>query len=430
MKKKGFSLIEVIVAVVIISIVVTGFMSITNGNFKMLIEAKKDTQTIYEAQTNLLESQKNARKNLALGHIMATKTISKPFNFNTSIDVYQLEAQVDGKSVATWICPDQKLNYVKPSVGDVKLTVYRRPLPCGYKPVAKLPYLTDPSQLTLEAELTGETGTYYEYNWYWAEKEDVYKYNIPIYDTDNINPEEWGTRYPVFPGSYTRINIAKSIKSLPLSDFYAGKHIIVTAQPFDASGNGGDIMISNSVFFPGLLETDKLLAHIDASVIDYHDNDYAYIMLPRVLRKWIDLANGAVDVENGPTSAVFPGLEQTKLSDRVKAQSIFFSSGSYIKVTDPATVGRRKTFIFVTRNSRGDQLVQNGTKKIVDNVSGNSGKIEIFVKRMETQEAVTLIGKGNYSLYELLIYDGFVPHDKLIRIFQYLALKYNVTMTI
>ncbi len=420
--KKGVSLIEVITAVVIISIITTGFIGVMNGNFKMLMAARKNTQDIYTAQTNLINAEENARVELALGNLATDKIINKPFNLINEIKVHQFETDVDGKYIATWLCPNPLFTIVTPQVESVKLKIYKKA--DGVEQEVKYPYACDYSNLIFRAEESGNTGFKNKYCWYIALKERQYFFNIPIYDPEEITEVEWGTRYPVFPANYVKI-AETSVPELTIDpNMSAGGHIIVTVQPEDANGNVGDIKISNPVYVHFLLFAEGLRTHFDANVVNFKDGDYVTQDLPIQLEKWLDLANDARDT--GIDDQHLPLFGRSKIFSNFKTQKVIFDNSSSIQVVDEETKGHYKTIFFVTKYSEGDVVFKNKDTEIKDVLVGREGKIRVFYDRIKTEDAISVIGNSEFELYEMLIYDDILSDDEILKVFAGLSWKYSI----
>ncbi len=401
MKKKGFTLIEVIAAVVIVSIIVAGFMTMMNGNYKILIADKQNFADINAAQSDLHHSIKSTRNDLDNGSLAPNLTVSNPFNLISQIGVYQLEKAANNKKAITWVCKTPDFNLNKPKIGDVELLIMRNSTPVEY------PNLADCTGLTMFAETSLLEGSRIEYSWYSAKvDEHGNDFNIPIYDPSEITESEWGVRYPQFPSDYNKMPIVKWLNEVDVIPEYQGTFFIVTAQPFDDDNNAGDIKVSNPIFFLRLPEGATILSRFDASNVDFHNRSETTEPEADGTRRMLSWRDLAYELNKINVCGKPPHIYQTPLTSTLKAQYITFHASTELKINDIATANTFKKFFLVTKDGEGDVLLKNGDDQVVGTAEGASGAIKITTAEVETLSGETIVGAADFSLYEMLVYDN------------------------
>ncbi len=431
MKQRAFSLIEVIVAFVIMSILAIGFLVAMGSNYNMLNIAKKHSQAIYHAQGDIFDNYDTIRK-IKEGEpgyddfkrIDFHEPFDIYFRWDYPIKLYQYEGVVDGRRVVAFACHPYAHTPDKPDTGKVSLKTYRY-----YNPIT-LPYLSR-SNLKIKAKKSGGNGEIYHYKWYVADNDATGKpFNLSIDQNGLINAEDLGLRYPVFPHDYRHLAAYDDDKVVNLDSSFAGKHVIVTAQAFDFKKPGGelirgagDIVLSNSIYLPALLEIDDICTHFDMSVIDYYNEDYVAQDGTKELLNWINLAETHEDAKTIAIANNRPVLRQLSLSEQVKAQYARFTSATELAL--PSDSGDTYTLFFVTRGAEGKQLTENCTDNVVATSAGDSGVIKL-TSAMVTADGESITVKAECDFFEILMYHANLAEDEKNSIEAYLKHKYSI----
>ena len=296
-KRKGLSLVEVLTAMALISLLLFFFGGTIAGQFKSLTETKQMTKDYFAAaQTVETYAQKirnewqaakkidPATPSIALPHIdpgtplsvESKPNVELPFASDTTPytvkvkNVYAIQADINEHRPLYYYVTDTDIPPLPaPQVESLELE-----LSGG----AQLGYVDD-TDTKIYAECviaSGEKSIHNNYQWYLSKPTHLGRKSI-LEDMEEV------AAYPIFPGDYDVLRdkygkavAGKDMKDVALTSLnveeLAGRHIIVTVTPAAASGKLGPMFVSrNSIYFYGVPDSKNLLWHYDANNLQAND---------------------------------------------------------------------------------------------------------------------------------------------------------------
>lgn len=403
MNNKGMTLIEVILAIMIIGVIAIAFLPSISSGYNMLTGTKKFTIDSFEAQKEIELLMEKARKKEDIN--------AYPQIEENSIKVFGKD--VKGYKVSMDISNHGKINAF---VGDIRPPEPKVPVADkvnlkGMKNNKEIKYIYGADKdIYLEGsyEITGDTRQYLLnviQKWYVSE-EGFYPIIPEAY------PEiDAGNKYPVFPNNYELIN-GESTKKLTNLEKYLGRHIIYTVTPISKIGKYGVEVNSNPLYVIGLPFIDGLSLHLDSSYIDSNNGDF---------QSWTDLS-GTHDLAKPDKPNKTPNI----------IDGVLYMNGSALKIQENNSLDSENLTIFtVVKNTEsGINRIQNIISKYNNsNEQGwqlrlNSENVEFEYMGLEQywnwgwryrKKSNTLV-RENYGEDKHIIMASFSPNNTLLGI--------------
>ncbi len=430
---KGFTLIEIIVAIGLIGIISAGFLGVISNNYRFLFDTKKITEQAFLAQQDMELGIENAKELIASPSNGGLTMQSVSLFEGITVNYYELVNEFNGKKYYTYVS-DQRL----PSIAKLNVTgVSASP---RYDTTASK-YLYPLANANFKALYTNDPTTIDDlmvniYSWYVSKP----GFNIPVpkgnsstffYMTD-LPESEVIYRYPVFPSDFYLIASETTTDLIDLSG-YAGRQIVVTVTPAAKSGKIGNPSISLPVHVNGLTQTTGLALHLDASYIDPFNSSEVLSSTNRTVIKWNDIAS-SIGVVNPTQYAAStsttrrPLVVDTELSNSFVARYLNFDASKDMQIASQATSGLPITYFAVVKGkdiARDENIFVNGsyTAKVVEvpeNMLQSDGWYLVTGTYTSNNNTFT-IGNDNIDLIELAVYTG--PVD-VAAITEYFKTKY------
>lgn len=300
-KRKGFTLVEIIVAMALLGLLSVVFVPSLSSHFLWLVNTKTNvTQEAFAEQYIMEERIKNVQNALASGNIetddydsfgISSKVPIELFKGTFSSTSYPLRQypnayQIDGGKGYITLVGDKRLPELPvPKIIGQSLVF----LQDGTNSLNKYEYYNYPT-LKLKAtsnmtENPSNSFNRYRNDWYVSKP----GFNIPVQDDYHIDEDlDFGRIYPDFPddydavpiysdlgSSYSYVSPTNRIINVELANSYVsqypGRHIMYTITPFAKSLKQGTTTEILPKYIYGPSFTDSLALHFDASVIDMSD---------------------------------------------------------------------------------------------------------------------------------------------------------------
>lgn len=417
---KGFTLIEIIVAIGLIGIISAGFLGVISNNYQFLFDTKKITEKAFLAQQDMELGIENAKELIASpsngGLTMKTLSLFE----GVSVSYYELANVYDGKTYYTYVS-DQRL----PSIAKLNIS--------GVSAIPRFDaittkYLYPVSNANLKGTFTNDPATIDDlmvniYNWYVSKP----GYNIPVprgnsstffYMTD-LPEAEVIDRYPIFPSDFYLI-ASQTTADLADVSSYAGRQIILTVTPAAKSGKIGNPGISLPVHINSLPETTGLALHLDASYVDPYNSTEVLSSTNRSVIKWNDLASNIgvanpTRVATATSTSKRPLVVDTDISNSFVARYIEFNTSKDMRIDAQSTSGQSISYFAIVRGrdvGREETLFVNGsyTAKVTEapeNLIQADGWY-LVTGNYTSDNNIFTMGNDNIDLIELVLYKGAV----------------------
>ena len=300
-KRKGFTLIEVIVAIALIGLLSVAFIPSLSSHFMWLVNTKTTvTKKAFDEQYIMEERIKDVQRALVSGSINTEDYDSFGISKKVSIELFQDSFgsglyplrqypnayQIDdGKGYVTLVGDKRLPDLPVPKIIGQSLVFVQD----GANSLNKHEYYNY-TGLKLKAtsnmtENPGNSFNRYRNDWYVSKA----GFNIPVQDIYNIDEDyDFGRIYPKFPddyeavpiysdlgSAYSYVSATERIINVELGNSYVsqypGRHIIYTITPFAKSLKQGNVSSILPKYIYGPTITDNLALHFDASAIDMSD---------------------------------------------------------------------------------------------------------------------------------------------------------------
>ena len=310
LKRKGFTLIEVIVSIAIIGLIAVSFLPSLTNHFRWIVDTRTDITDMAFGAQETIESNINVIKafisdptftgDIDSGDFSSMGITKKIVNVDLFEDTYpiatytnrqypnayQTEAALDGnRTFKAWVGDKRLPGLEVPKISVVSLLLTRD----GVENNGHFEYFDYPN-LMLKAnsnmfENPQNSFNRYRSDWYVSKP----GFNIPVPDVGFIDEDlDFGRIYPSFPddymaspiytelgSSYSYVSISERNIVATLSNSivnqYPGRHIIYTITPFAKSLKKGTTSTILPLYIYGPDTTDNLAVHLDASTINKDD---------------------------------------------------------------------------------------------------------------------------------------------------------------
>lgn len=443
-KSKGFTLIEIIVAIAVLGIISMSFLGAMASHFGFLNRTKRITNDVFLAQREMEEKIDEVKEQIRKDELeLKKKTIFASALGGVEVEYYEVEETFKGKgyyALVSNIKPDP-LELVELESLGIKLKQGENQVSYGY----------GTSNFSIIGNFRNLEKYKYDHllnqvEWYVSSDE----YNIPMpKDPDfDLNDDILYNSYyfPLFPRDYILIDNETIYKFgssetafKHLSD-YAGRHIIFTVTPAAKSGKLGIQSVSDPIFISGLPITDNLIMHFDAAYIDILDtNEVQNVGDDYYVSKWIDLSS--IIGQDNPNESATPGTYNKPLAKRTDMGSGFigqyvrFNIDQYLEVNAQNTNERTLYIVSVVKNrSKTDEtkFLQNGSieLKLPPNDNDYDYEWTITTDVFVSDSNNFLIGGPYVDIAEIIVYNEVLDEDKINKVQSYLAEKYKAPTVI
>lgn len=268
-KRKGLTLVEVIVSIGLLSMLLGFFSAALVNQYKMMIATKKITKYHFAASKSLEREIIEVRNILGNGDIPAQGTLKSYTLFTgankVTVQAYEIYTTVTdppviggsaGEKFFTVVSDRKIIEVPAPSITELKIelsTAAGVVSTCyGNEAGAKI---TSTHKLYVPPGVTYKMNTY---KWYISRPGLL---SLP----QDLSDEENAKFYPIFPDDY-QIIPGQTGTSLNIKPEYAGRYLVLGATPAAVNGKLGDLVVSAPVFIMGLPNTHMLMTHFDASM--------------------------------------------------------------------------------------------------------------------------------------------------------------------
>lgn len=377
---KGLTLIEIIIALALLSIIVVGLLTAMSSHFSMLVNTKDITEDVFLAQKDIegqIENVKDSIKDKDTPLGQRTYTLFSGSNQRT-VKGYPRESVIDGSSgegsnnkrkIYTIVAETRMPEFKVAKASDVSIRLYNNneEVPPGY---TGNPSLNIKSSFHISDSENVHLMNIH--NWYVSRA----GFNIPM--GENISEEEIGTKYPVFPDDYRLIASESGWNLYDIEPEYGGKHIIYTITPASKSGKMGTTVYSNPVFIPGLPVIKNLKLHLDASMITKEEPSLVRTTETNAyVKKWQDISgksNDAIEENEDKQPLLLQQISifEDKQGKRHDSYTRFlrFNGGQSLKVPHNQSINLENLTVFVV--ARATETIAN--KSMISKYGDNNNQ--------------------------------------------------------
>lgn len=274
MKKKGFTLIEIIIAIALIGIIAVAFIPFMTFSYTKLVHSEKFTQDMFNDQA-IVENQIDTLRFEEPKH-----PHQKTFNFfGVDIDTHDIQVNTSSSGKVHVLLPKQTLIPPIPIIKDPPEIIVRKNGNFAITPQPNKINLLEGEHFLFvdEVIITPETRNDHLMNVYrWYTTDEVSQNNVPSNDISNfIIIHEWNEARPLVnfqtalennfipnfkeytvSGSiipYNRLNFSsiKNHTGLNTEDMinrYGNRHVVYGVTPYSLAGRMGLERFSNSIY--------------------------------------------------------------------------------------------------------------------------------------------------------------------------------------
>ncbi len=329
-RRKGFTLVEVIVSIALLGLIAVGFLMAVTGYVRYISVTKTITQDIFQAQEKLELDIQTVKLNIRNGTVggLTEQTFSV---FGQSFVGYPLAQQVEQHQLNTVVGSAVPIDLPVPGIGAIESHLRRGATDLSvnhsYGKAVGSQTLTAVGSYSVAA---GEPSFINKIQWYVSRD----GFSIPM---ETLPAEiEIGSRFPRFPEDYEPIPYANSL-TLSGLDQYIGHHIVFAVTPVAKSLKMGSMASSDPLFIDGPPVLTDLKLHLDASAVSRNVASWVRpdasdpTRIRYWLQEWPNLASALSSPSVPSATQTTPSL-QPELAD-----------ASYIEDEFPGVWGRLAT---------------------------------------------------------------------------------------
>lgn len=431
-RKKGFTLIEVIVSIALLGIVAVGFLGVFNSNLNFLRINQRMTSDAFLDQKDMELKILQIKSDIADGTIPVASLTLKKDVFETGIDVkaYQFKLPVSDKNIYTLVT-DTRLPEFEVPIAENVVAKLRK----GTTEVSHA-YADSSTNVIGSSSIDPSTSHVFmvnNYAWYASRS----GFNIPMPNTP-VPEIEVGNKYPKFPEDYTLIPTSTTIN---LNDVtaYGGRHIVFAVTPAAKSGKMGKTVPSNPVYISGLPQTTgtDLVLHLDASIIDNTDTSQIVVSgTDLMVQRWNDLSIHKKNA-NQTTSSLRPKLKEHPVGGDFVGKFVDFDASKNLLVGHDSLRNSTLNVFAVVRGNDSSVFYNNNSRTISasgESIGGSGEPWKIVSSTYTTTNGnafnnITL-GNSDVDIAELIVYKGTLSNDDRDKVMEYLREKYIPLVTV
>ena len=438
-KRRGFTLVEVIVSMAVLGIIAISFLGAISSHFTYMMSTKKITQNAFKAQEEMEDEIDDAK--VRVRNPAAALEKMKIFTSDLGgIEVKYEEVKIshnnkDYYTLVSNVMPDALESIKLESIG-IKLMQGSSQVGDDYYGYAKDSF-----------SVVGNFNNNNLYKWdHLLNQVEWYistgKYNIPLPKNQSVSLDDDEVHYyPIFPRDYeifsneTVYKFGASQNTFPYIEDIAGRHIIYTVTPAAKSGKLGERKISKPVYLSGLTVTDNLITHLDASYIDVLSDttEAQKIGENYMLKTWYDISSiigrtSPNESASQTNSSLRPLVSRSAAEDAYIGQYVSFDTGKYVQISQGSSGGQVTIYTVVrNRSSESSIYISNGSNKLsIDGAEEGDGYQWNIIRSKITLNGTTFkIGDSETDIAEIIIYSGANDEgENNTNVLDYLVEKY------
>lgn len=298
-KKKGFTLIEIVVSLAIFTIISVGFYSLFSAVFINTYRTAEVTEATFLAQRELEDEILSIKNKIINSETISEYTLNEYTLFSGSqqrtVNGYHMKFDATSNvTLETLVSETRPPELRVPTL--YPFSIAASYLDGGITRTAKYPTI-DIESLSLDVVgslSTSNDGLLIRYLYYWY-----------ISDTVGYTPYD----EPVFPDNYALIpgETTRMLTNIPQE--YAGRYIKLVVTPVGEKGRMGQSVESNTIYISQFDKSENLLLRMDSSYINVNDTDQiSKSGLNNLVSRWLSVV--PVDMRRSQSSSSPPLLER------------------------------------------------------------------------------------------------------------------------
>ena len=433
-RKKGLTLVEIIVAIALLGIISVGFLYALTTHFTLLNKTKAMTQSYFNAQRSVEEEVDRLKNQISTGGLTLT---SRTLFGAYPVQYYAMEYTINSKPYYSYISNVRPTSYTPLEMSSVSIA-----MKSGLQSVSNI-YGETP--FLIEGTFTNDSATRYDLllnvvEWYVSSSSYLMPFppNADFSLFDDI--AYYSYFYPVFPRDYTLVatesinNYGTYTRNFPNISQYKGHHVVLGVTPGAKSGKVGVQMLSKPLFISGLPLISNLRLHMDAAYINEFNT--SELNGDGDILKWNDLSS--IIGNSMPSEFSFavsgkdlPKLEYLDIGEAFAGKYAAFSSNRQIALTNQVVQNERLTLYVVVRNNEvtEDQVIINNLGRdivLTEDETSVYGNEWILIKDIfDATSTDFYIGGSEFDIAELIVYSGDLSAADATLVEDYLDSKYR-----
>ncbi len=449
-KRKGMTLVEVIVSVGILGVVAVGFFAFMSNHLSYLTKTQEISQEVFLAQGQMekkIDDVKEAIRNGGEGLTPKTKRIlSGLVTEGIPVTYYEVKETYENKPFYTLVS-NIKPEVIEPITLDWVKIQLQQQLTSSKVDVT---YGYGNSNFSVTGTFKNKDAFKWDHlltvvEWYVSSDE----YNMPLPQSDDFPYGDdilyYSYYYPVFPRDYTLVrnetvyDFGTKQATLPNIEKYRGRNIVFSATPGAKSGRIGVRMVTSPVFVSGLPVTDSLVLHLDANQVDPTGATLEVVPDSTDLEKWYDLSSvigkSVPDqIASLATGSSRPSLLKTEMGTEFIGQYVRFTGSTKLTIGSQGTLNEN-IYVFAAVRNRSQEssafLKSLTTAVSVEGYSDEAPDAWSIVKEaVKWPDNSFDIGAANVDVSEIIVYKG-TPTDENIDLIQdYLKDKFSTPIVL
>lgn len=425
MKKNGFTLVEILMALAILSILSIGFLSVISNNLNFIKANSRTTSDYFDAQKKIELEIDSVRANIddpVIGPTMSYDTLHDVFEPGIDVTYHTLKKTVGNQSFYVLLSNAHPEEFPVPALDSVTTI-----LKSGTTEV-KNAYAVTATNIEGDyvlSSVNADTFLINTYHWYVSRE----GFNIPVPKT-GVSEMEWGYKYPIFPDDYSMIPNETDINLTDVTAF-GGRHIVLAVTPAAKSGRLGKTVPSHPIYISGLpVIGEPVVLHLDGSVIDFsQSSEVTQSGNHLLLNKWIDLSNYRKDAYPS-NSARRPDVVEMAVDGDFSGKYVAFDGSDNAIVNHSGLVGSTLNVFAVSRGDEATSFIKNGTYGLQSNgeVINDEWRLTRMTYTADSNNFV--FGEDDVDVAEIIVIQGTMTADEIESIETYLKSKYVRNMII
>lgn len=296
MNNKGFTLIEIIIAIALIGIISVSFLTLLTSHFTWIVNTKSEvTQTAFDNQSDMEDKISAINQILLEGDspsadlydstidlmLFSDAFSEADFPIRNHLLVYKIIEETGGRKGFTTLLGETRLAPLPvPKVDITSINMVRNGV-VSSDPNDFAEYYNNNLSIKTNVLLVDNPN-----NCFYRNKHEWFVSNpgflIPVPDESAIDiDEDWSRIYPLFPRDFSPVPINDpSINAFMTNTLSStrilsnpGRHMVYRVTPYSKDLKKGDELFSRPVFVSGPVYTEGLIWHLEASLLDKTDNN-------------------------------------------------------------------------------------------------------------------------------------------------------------